>query len=52
MALKLRSYTREVKLKALLRWDVGESVEAVARDVRVRAESVAVKTSIERRGST
>ena len=40
MALKLRSYTREFKLKALLRWKAGESVEAVARDVGVRADQL------------
>ena len=40
MALKLRSYTREFKLRALLRWKAGESVEAVARDVGVRADQL------------
>jgi transposase len=40
VALKLRSYTREFKLRALLRWKAGESVEAVARDVGVRADQL------------
>ena len=40
MALKLRSYTREFKLTALLRWKAGEHVEAVARDVGVRADQL------------
>ena len=40
MALKLRSYTREFKLKALSRWKAGESVDAVARDVGVRADQL------------
>ena len=40
MALKLRSYTREFKLTALSRWEAGESVEAVARDVGVRADQL------------
>ena len=40
MALKLRSYTREFKLAALLRWKAGEHVEAVARDVGVRADQL------------
>ena len=40
MALKLRSYTREFKLAALLRWKAGEQVEAVARDVGVRADQL------------
>jgi transposase len=40
VALKLRSYTREFKLTALLRWKAGEHVEAVARDVGVRADQL------------
>jgi transposase len=40
VALKLRSYTREFKLEALSRWKAGESVEAVARDVGVRADQL------------
>jgi len=40
VALKLRSYTREFKLAALLRWKAGEHVEAVARDVGVRADQL------------
>jgi transposase-like protein len=40
VTLKLRSYTREFKLKALLRWKAGEHVEAVARDVGVRADQL------------
>jgi transposase-like protein len=37
---KVKSYTREFKLKALLRWKAGERVEAVARDVGVRADQL------------
>jgi transposase len=40
VARKLRSYTREFKLKALSRWRAGESVEAVAEDVGVRADQL------------
>jgi transposase-like protein len=40
VALKLRSYTREFKLEALARWKAGERVEAVARDVGVRADQL------------
>jgi transposase-like protein len=40
VALKLRSYTREFKLEALSRLGKGESVEAVARAVGVRADQL------------
>lgn len=40
MALKLRSYTREFKLKALSRLKAGESVGSVAEDVGVRADQL------------
>jgi transposase-like protein len=37
---KVKSYSREFKLKALLRWKAGERVEAVAHDVGVRADQL------------
>ena len=40
MARKLKSYTADFKLAALLRWKAGESVQAVALDVGVRVDQL------------